>query len=122
MSSALPPDSPMDASWAEPADTNSQASEFGPERYTNPAGQFGEDPSPSHASSFVRADPLDDQVDDWPMETCDDPYPADAMTAVSSIADEIRSGGYTHTTRPVGQGTPAPTRTPGTRGLTPEAR
>ena len=60
------------------------------------------------------------RVDTGTIEKADDPFAQDFT--VATLLDEIQGDGYTHTTKPVGEGTPAPTRTPGTRGLTPEAR
>lgn len=118
-SSALPPESPADPNWAAPASTKSQASKFGPEHYTNPGpnGQIDMSLPDRAAGHSVSADPLGDQTDTWPVETCDNPFPADTSFRRTTILEEKMNGGYTPNTAPVGEGVPHPTPTPGTRGL-----
>lgn len=118
---SLPPDSPMDASWTEPADTRTQASMYRP-LHKEPAGQgqIGEDPSVSAAGHFVMAAPFEDQTGTSPIETTPDVFPQDF--SCTTIGEEIANDGFTPNTRPFGTGNPTAGPTPGTRGLTPEVR
>jgi hypothetical protein len=110
----LPADSPPQPGWTEGQSTNAQASSAGVMHRT-----YGDDsqidmslgdPSDGHV---VQSRHFEDQTDTQSIETCTDTPTSFRRT---TLLQEKMAGGYTPNTAPVGEGTPAPTSTAGTRG------